>query len=93
MFTIANLSTVPAWTPSAAAWDLRDAVIREDEEIDVRTYMGGVEIYVPANVNVIVKSNSFIGGTDNQINRNEIANAPCLHIVASNFLGGVTIRS
>lgn len=73
--------------------DLRDAVIREDEEIDVRTYMGGVEIYVPANVNVIVKSNSFIGGTDNQINRNEIANAPCLHIVASNFLGGVTIRS
>ncbi len=73
--------------------DLREAVISEDEEIDVRTYLGGVEIYVPNNVNVVVKSHSFIGGVDNLVSRNEIPNAPCLHIVASNFLGGVTVRS
>lgn len=73
--------------------DLSKAVITEDEEIDVRTYLGGVEITVPTDVNVMVKSNSFIGGVNNGIGDRMIPNAPCLHIVASNFLGGVTIKS
>ena len=72
--------------------DLRDAAISEDEEIDVRTYLGGVEIYVPANVNVVVKSSSFLGAVNNQVSRRETAGAPCLHFVASNFFGGVTIQ-
>ena len=73
--------------------DLREAVITEDEEIDIHTFMGGVELIVPDSLNVETKSRSFIGGVGNETNRNAKDGAPCLHIVASNFLGGVSIRN
>ena len=72
--------------------DLREAVISEDEEIDVHTFLGGVELFVPKQVNVLVKSHSFIGGVGNETAGRSIPNAPCLHIVASNFLGGVSVK-
>ena len=43
--------------------DLRNATITEDEEIEIHTFCGGVELLVPPTVNVLVKSRSFIGGT------------------------------
>ena len=72
--------------------DLRDAAINEDEEIDVHTFLGGVELFVPDNVNVIVKSHSFIGGVGNETSGRTIPNARSLHITASNFFGGVSVR-
>ena len=72
--------------------DLREAVITEDEEMDVHTFLGGVELFVPSNVNVLVKSHSFIGGVGNETAGRSIPGVPCLHIVASNFLGGVSIK-
>ena len=72
--------------------DLREAVIREDEEVDIHTYLGGVEIIVPDNLNVIVKSHSFIGGVGNETAGRTIPNAHCLHITASNFFGGVSVK-
>ena len=72
--------------------DLREAVITEDEEIDVHTFLGGVELCVPSDVNVVVKSHSFIGGVGNETSGRSVPGAPCLHIVASNFLGGVSIK-
>ena len=72
--------------------DLRNAVISEDEEIDIHTFLGGVEVFVPDNVNIIVKSNSFIGGVGNETPKRTFPNAPCLHIIASNFLGGVSVK-
>ena len=44
--------------------DLREATITEDEEIDIHTFFGGIEIIVPTTVNVEVKSQNFIGGVD-----------------------------
>ena len=73
--------------------DLRNALITEDEEIDMRTFIGGIELYVPSNVNVLVKSRSFIGGVSNKSLRNAEETAPCLHIVASNFIGGIDIKN
>lgn len=72
--------------------DLRQAVITQDEEIDVHTFLGGVELLVPEGINVNVTSHSFIGGVGNEIPNREIPGAPCLHIVASNFLGGVNVK-
>jgi predicted membrane protein len=72
--------------------DLREAHINEDEEIDIHTFMGGVELLVPDRVNVVVKSHSFIGGVGNEVGGRVIPDAPYLHIVASNFLGGVNIK-
>ncbi|MCR4993895.1 MAG: cell wall-active antibiotics response protein [Bacteroidales bacterium] len=72
--------------------DLREAVITENEEIDIHTFMGGVELFVPRHVNVIVKSRSFIGGVSNDAAWNALPGIPCLHISASNFFGGVSIK-
>ena len=73
--------------------DLREAKITEDEEIDIHTFLGGVELFVPTTVNVVVKSRSFIGGVGNETVRREDSKAPCLHIIASNFFGGVSIKN
>jgi predicted membrane protein len=73
--------------------DLREAVINEDEEIDIHTFLGGVELYVPASVNVVVKSHSFIGGVGNEVANHNIPGAPTIHITASNFLGGVSVKN
>ena len=73
--------------------DLREAVITEDEEIDIHTFCGGIELFVPAHVNIEVKSRSFIGGVGNHAIHTADKKAPTIHIVASNFLGGVDIKN
>ena len=73
--------------------DLREAVITEDEEIEIHTFCGGVELIVPQTVNVEVRSRSFIGGVGNHAVRNEDKEARCLHIIADNLLGGVSIKN
>jgi predicted membrane protein len=72
--------------------DLREAVITEDEEMDVHTSLGGVELFVPSNVNAVVKSYNFIGGVGDETAGRSISGPQCLHIVASNFLGGVSVK-
>ena len=73
--------------------DLRKAVITEDEEIDIHTFCGGIELFVPTHVNVVVQSRSFIGGVGNHAMHTADPKAPTLHIVADNFLGGVDIKN
>ena len=73
--------------------DLREAIITEDEEIDISTFMGGVELLVPPTVNIVVKSRSFIGGVGNETLKSTNPDAPCLHIIASNVIGGVSVRN
>ena len=72
--------------------DLREAVITEDEEIDIHTFMGGIELIVPKEINIVVKSRSFIGGVSNHAGMSVKNDAPSLHVIASNFFGGVSIR-
>jgi hypothetical protein len=67
--------------------------VDEDEEIDIRTVFGGVELYVPANVNVKVKSRSVFGGVGNHTFNREYQNIPTLYIVASNVFGGVHVKN
>ena len=73
--------------------DLREAVITEDEEIDIHTFCGGIELFVPTHVNIVVKSRSFIGGVSNHSTHTADSKAPTIHIVASNFIGGVDIKN
>ena len=56
-------------------------------------FCGGIELLVPTTVNVEVKSQSFIGGVGNHATRNADPKAPTLHIVASNFFGGVDVKN
>lgn len=72
--------------------DMRQALISEDEEIDIHTFLGGVEILVPANVNVIVNSHDFLGGVSDETVKSPDSVSRTIHITASNFLGGVSIK-
>ena len=56
-------------------------------------FCGGIELFVPAHVNIEVKSRSFIGGVGNHAIHTADKKAPTIHIVASNFLGGVDIKN
>ena len=73
--------------------DLRNAAITEDEEIEIHTFFGGIELFVPQTVNVVVKSRNFIGGVGNHASRTAEMDAHCLHIIADNFIGGVDIKN
>ena len=73
--------------------DLRSAVISEDEEIDIHTFLGGVKLLLPNSVNIITTSRSFIGGINNETTNRIIHDVPCIHIIASNILGGVKISN
>lgn len=73
--------------------DLREAVITEDEEIDIHTFFGGIELFVPTTVNVEVKSQSFFGGVGDHATHATDSKAPTVHIIASNFFGGVDIKN
>lgn len=73
--------------------DLREAVITEDEEIDIHTFLGGIELLVPTTVNVQAKSHSFVGGVGNHTKGKADNAAPTLHIISSNFIGGVDIKN
>ena len=73
--------------------DLREAAITEDEEIDIHTFCGGIELLVPTTVNIVVKSHSFFGGVGNHTTFTADQKVPTIHIVASNFIGGVDIKN
>ena len=54
--------------------------------------MGGIELIVPKEINIVVKSRSFIGGVSNHAGMSVKNGALSLHVIASNFFGGVSIR-
>lgn len=71
--------------------DLNGAHLEEDRVIHATAIFGGIEIQVPQNINVKVKSTSVFGGVSNKVtHKNE--NAPTLYINGSGIFGGVTIK-
>ena len=71
--------------------NLKDTVIEEDIVINSTAVFGGVDILVPNNVNVKVKSSSIFGGTDNKMTENK-ENVPTIYVKAFNLFGGTEIR-
>ncbi len=71
--------------------DLRGAVIEEDCAIKASAIFGGIDIFVPYNVNVEVNSNSIFGGVSNKTKHNKEAKAT-IYINCSCMFGGVDIK-
>lgn len=72
--------------------DLRGAIIKEDQVINCSAIFGGIDIFVPANVKVKIKSNSAFGGVSNEKRRNPEGNAKTIYINATCVFGGVEIK-
>ena len=70
---------------------LQNAYIQEDVVINCTTIFGGIDIRVPANVNVQVSGVPIFGGIDNKV-RNRIPDAPTIFVNATCLFGGIDIK-
>lgn len=72
--------------------DLLFAEITEDCVINAKATFGGIDIILPQNVNVVVKSNSVFGGVDRKRNFPPVENAPTIYVNAVCLFGGVDLK-
>lgn len=73
--------------------DIRNSDIVDNCVITTNATFGGVDIYVPNDVRVIVKSNSIFGGTSDKSNKNLPPDAKTIFVNATNLFGGTDIKS
>ena len=71
--------------------DLRKAIIDKEAVIKANAIFGGVEIFVPTNVNIKVKSTPIFGGVSNKSLPNKDSEKT-IYIDASCMFGGVDIK-
>ena len=72
--------------------DLRNAVIEKDAVINVCCVFGGVDIFVPENVNIKVSSTSVFGGISDKDHKNSTEKTVTLYINGTCLFGGVDIK-
>ena len=72
--------------------DLRKSIINGDKLIKASAIFGGIEIFVPENVNVKVKSTPIFGATSNKIDRKYDEKLPTIYVNSFCMFGGVDIK-
>jgi len=72
--------------------DLRKSIIEKDVVINVSSIFGGIDIFVPNNVKVKVKSSSIFGGVSNHNKNDEKDAVHTIYINATCLFGGVEIK-
>ncbi|MBE6774487.1 MAG: hypothetical protein E7544_09755 [Ruminococcaceae bacterium] len=72
--------------------DLLFAEIKEDCVINAKATFGGIDIIIPQNVNVVVKSTSLFGGVGRKRKYPPIQGAPTVYINAVCLFGGVDLK-
>ena len=70
--------------------DLRNAIIEKDCAIRISAIFGGIDILVPAGINVRVSSSSIFGGVSNKTAVYQ--NAPTIYVSGTCLFGGVEIK-
>ncbi|OYP21391.1 cell wall-active antibiotic response 4TMS protein YvqF [Lachnotalea glycerini] len=70
--------------------DLRNAEIKNGANIDIAAVLGGVDIVVPSDVEVVVQQVPILGGVTNKTHSGVIT--ATIYVNASCILGGVTIK-
>lgn len=71
--------------------DFSDCTVTSDVTLFAKTVFGGIDIVLPANVNVTLSGKSALGGADCE-RKNTIENAPTVHIVYDCTFGGVDVK-
>lgn len=74
-------------------FDMTSAKLEKESIINVSSIFGGIEIYVPENVNIKIKSSSIFGGVnDKRKNISEDEKNKTVYINATCIFGGVEIK-
>lgn len=72
--------------------DLSSSILKNDVVINANAIFGGIDIIVPKDVNVVIKSTSIFGGTgDKRTDKTETKN-PTIYINATCLFGGVDVK-
>lgn len=78
--------------------DLRDAIIKEDVVVETTAIFGGIEIFVPDDVDVKVVHTSIFGGIDNKRDKKgdkekeDSRSKKTIYINSTNIFGGTEIK-
>lgn len=72
--------------------DLRKAIIEEDQVINANSIFGGIELFLPENVKVKVKSTPIFGGVSDKASHSKEDGAHTIYINATCIFGGVDIK-
>lgn len=72
--------------------DLRGAIIDRDCVINACGIFGGIDIFLPENVNVKINSNSLFGGVSDKKGRNSQNNRVTVYVNGTCIFGGVDVR-
>lgn len=74
--------------------DLRNAIFRDDVIIDTTCILGGVDVYVPGNVKVVLNCTPILGGVENKVRTpfNMSAGDHTLFIRGTCILGGIEVK-
>lgn len=70
--------------------DLTKAIIKKDVVINASATFGGIDIYIPDNVKVKVKSTSIFGGVEEK--KKNQTDGPIIYINANCLFGGIDIK-
>lgn len=73
--------------------DLRDAKIKGEARLEVLGIMGGIEIRVPRDWQVISKVAPIVGGVENKAESSPDSKSPVLTVVGTVALGGIEIKT
>ena len=71
--------------------DLRNDVIEQDIAMNVSAVFGGVKIWFPPNVRVIVDNSSVLGGVKNNVRENNAYNVPTVRLRCCAIFGGIEL--
>lgn len=72
--------------------DLRGSIIKEDVVINASAIFGGIDIYIPDDVNVKITSTPIFGGVSNKKSNPKIDGNKTIYINATCIFGGVEIK-
>lgn len=71
--------------------DLTKAIIENDVVINAKSVFGGIDILVPENVKVKIKSSSIFGGVDEK-RKSDTTDGHIIYVNATCIFGGVDIK-
>ena len=72
--------------------DLESSTITKDQIINANAIFGGINIKVPQNVNIKIKSTPIFGGVSNKVKTKYEENLPTIYINSVALFGGVDIK-
>lgn len=72
--------------------DLSKAYLNEETNITISTLFGGVDLYLPDDVNIQIQSSNFLGGVDLHKIENKIENTKVIYLNARCIFGGINIK-